>query len=102
LHEHGCRVRWVPQAIIYHRILTPKLRRGYFLDLHFRQGRMEGARTRRTDSRIPPLYLYPQVARAYGRALALRLRQGAHHSLRLEMNAAYFTGYLLGWLKDAA
>ena len=63
---------------------------------------MEGARTRRAGTRIPPLYLYPQVARAYGRALALRLRQGAHHSLRLEMNAAYFTGYLLGWLKDAA
>lgn len=102
LLEQGCSVRWVPQAIIHHRIQTPKLRRGYFLDLHFRQGRMEGARKRRTDSRIPPLYLYPQVARAYGRALALRLRQGAHHSLRLEMNAAYFTGYLLGWLKDAA
>ncbi len=102
LLEHGCRVRWVPLAIIHHRIQTPKLRRGYFLDLHFRQGRMEGARKRRADSRIPPLYLYPQVARAYWRALALRLRQGAHHSLRLEMNAAYFTGYLLGWLKDAA
>ena len=102
LLEHDCRVRWVPQAVIHHRIQTPKLRRGYFLDLHFRQGRMEGARTRRTGTRTPPLYLYPQVARAYGRALALRVRQGAHHSLRLEMNAAYFTGYLLGWLKDTA
>lgn len=102
LLEHDCRVRWVPQAIIHHRIQTPKLRRGYFLDLHFRQGRMEGARTRKAGRRIPPLYVYPQVARAYGRALALRLRRGARHSLRLEMNAAYFTGYLLGWLKDAA
>ena len=102
LLEHGCSVRWVPQAIIHHRIQTPKLRRNYFLDLHFRQGRMEGARKRGAGPRIPPLYLYPQVARAYGRALALRLRQGNGHSLRLEMNAAYFTGYLLGWIKDAA
>ena len=102
LLEHECRVRWVPQAIINHRIQTPKLRRNYFLDLHFRQGRMEGARKRGTGARIPPLYLYPQVARAFGRALALRLRQGDGHSLRLEMNAAYFTGYLLGWIKDAA
>lgn len=99
LLEHDCRVRWVPQAVIHHRIQTPKLRRAYFLDLHFRQGRMEGARTRSTATRIPPPYLYPQVARAYGRALAARVRQGAHQSLRLEMNAAYFTGYLLGWVK---
>jgi glycosyltransferase involved in cell wall biosynthesis len=102
LLEHGCRVRWVPQAIIHHRIQTPKLRRSYFLDLHFRQGRTEGSRKRGAGSHVPPLYLYPQVARAYGRALAMRLRQGANHSLRLEMNAAYFTGYLAGWIKDAA
>lgn len=101
LLEHGCRVRWVPSAIINHRIQTPKLRRGYFLDLHFRQGRMEGARKRGSGSHLPPLYLYPQFARAYGRALVTRLRQGADHSLRLEMNAAYFTGYVLGWLRDA-
>lgn len=97
LLEHGCRVRWVPQAIIHHRIQTPKLQRSYFLDLHFRQGRMEGTRKHGKGSRIPPLYLYPQVARAYGRALATRFQQGANRSLRLEMNAAYFTGYLIGW-----
>lgn len=102
LLEHDCRVRWVPEAVIQHRIQTPKLRRGYFLDLHFRQGRMEGARKRGTASRIPPLYLIPQVARAHGRAIMQRFSQGAGYSLRLEMNAAYFTGYLVGWIKDTA
>lgn len=102
LLEHDCRVRWVPEAIINHRIQTPKLRRSYFLDLHFRQGRMEGARKRGAGSRIPPMYVFPQVARAFGHALSTRLRDGANHSLRLEMNAAYFTGFLLGWIKDAA
>jgi len=102
LLEHGCRVRWVPEAIIHHRIQTPKLRRSYFLDLHFRQGRMEGARKRGSQSRLPPRYLVPQILRAYSRALAQRIRQGSAHSLRLEMNAAYFTGYVVGWMKDAA
>lgn len=95
-------VRWTPQAVIYHRIEPWKLQRTYFLQLHYRQGRMEGARKRGTAARIPPLYLISQLARAYGRALALRLRQGANHSLRLEMNAAYFTGYVVGWVKDRA
>lgn len=101
LLEHNCQVRWVPEAIIHHRILTPKLRRGYFLDLHFRQGRMEGARKRGNNSRQPPKYLLPQIFRAYRSAITQRLTQGVDHSLRLEMNAAYFTGYLLGWIKDS-
>ncbi len=101
LLENRCRIRWVPDAIIYHRIQTPKLRRNYFLDLHFRQGRMEGARKRGNRSRIPPKYLVPQFLRAYGRAIALRFKQGSDRSLRLEMNAAYFTGYVVGWMRDA-
>ena len=95
----GKTILWAPKAVIHHRIEPWKLRRGYFLQLHYRQGRMEGACKRGAGSRIPPLYLYPQVARAYGRALTMRLKQGANQSLRLEMNAAYFTGYLLGWVK---
>jgi glycosyltransferase involved in cell wall biosynthesis len=100
LLAHGCRVRWVPQAIIHHRIQTPKLRRGYFLDLHFRQGRTEGSAKRGSGRRIPPPYLIAQWLRALGRAAGLRLRAGADHSLRLEMNAAYFCGFLLGWMRD--
>ncbi len=99
LVSRGNTVLWAPNAVIHHRIEPWKLHRAYFLQLHYRQGRMEGASKRGNGARIPPRYLYPQVARAYGRALALRLRQGAHHSLRLEMNAAYFTGYLLGWVR---
>lgn len=95
-------VRWAPKAIIHHRIEPWKLRRTYFLQLHFRQGRMEGARKRGAASRIPPLYLIPQLARAYGRAFMQRFKQGAHHSLRQEMNAAYFVGYFWGWLRDPA
>ncbi len=102
LLDARCKIRWVRDAVIHHRIEVKKLRRSYFLDLHFRQGRIEGARTRGSASRLPPKYLIPQVMRAYTRALAKRLGEGADHSLRLEMNAAYFTGYLVGWMRDSA
>ena len=102
LLDAGRRIRWVPEAVIQHRIEASKLKRGYFLDLHFRQGRTEGARARGVASRIPPKYLIPQAMRAYGRALGKRLGDGVDHSLRLEMNAAYFTGYLVGWMRDSA
>ena len=98
----GLRVWWTPEAVIYHRIQAVKLKRSYFLDLHYRQGRIQGARTRGGQSRLPLGYLLPQAARAYGRALGKRLREGSANSLRLEMNAAYFTGYLLGWMRDPA
>ena len=102
LLDAGRRIRWVPEAAIQHRIEAGKLKRGYFLDLHFRQGRTEGARSRGDRPRLPPKYLLPQIARAYSRALGQRLRDGADRSLRLEMNAAYFTGYALGWMRDRA
>jgi glycosyltransferase involved in cell wall biosynthesis len=94
----GCAVRWVPEAIVQHHIETPKLRRGYFLELHFQQGLMEGARKRGIATRIPPRYLFRQVARAFLRALRQRMTAGSNRSLRLEMNAAYFSGFVLGWI----
>jgi glycosyltransferase involved in cell wall biosynthesis len=100
LRQAGCRVRWVPEALIYHRIETPKLRRGYFLDLHFRQGRTEGARARGGRRRAPPLYVLPQLMRALGKATSCRLKSGADSSLRSEMNVAYFLGFMAGWVRD--
>lgn len=97
LLDGGYSVRWVPDAIIYHRIRADKLRRSYFLDLHYRQGRMEGARKRGNASRFPPKYLLPQLGRAIGQALAQRWQQGNENTLRQEMNVVYFLGYILGW-----
>ena len=93
----GCTVWWVPEAVIHHRIQVGKLRRSYFLDLHFRQGRTEGMKKRGSASRIPPRYLFGQLLRAAQTALVQRLREGANVSLRREMNLAYFVGYLYGW-----
>ena len=93
----GCNVWWVPDAVIHHRIQVAKLRRRYFLDLHFRQGRTEGMRKRGAGSRIPPVYLLPQLWRATRGALSERFRLGRNASLRREMNVAYFLGYIFGW-----
>jgi len=96
----GCNVWWVPDAVIHHRIQVDKLHRRYFLDLHFRQGRIEGMRRRGAESRIPPAYLAPQLYRATKAALLERLGRGGNSSLRKEMNVAYFLGYVLGWMSS--
>ena len=93
----GCNIWWVPDAVICHRIQAGKLRRRYFLDLHFRQGRTQGLRKRGSASRLPPAYLVLQLWRAIKNALSERFSRGSNASLRKEMNVAYFLGYLCGW-----
>ena len=90
-------VWWTPEAVIHHRIEAAKLKRSYFLDLHYRQGRMEGLRQRGSRSRIPPKYLLPQLGRAVRAALAQLADGGLDSTVRKEMNVSYFVGYILGW-----
>jgi glycosyltransferase involved in cell wall biosynthesis len=97
LLEHDQKIYWVPTAIINHRIRADKLRRGYFLDLHYQLGLMEGTRNRGTNGRIPPRYLFGQLLRSLKTTFHQRFRQGKDRSLRVEMNSIYFVGYLLGW-----
>lgn len=97
LIQAGFRVWWTPEAVIHHRIQAAKLNRGYFRDLHYRQGRMEAIRRRGAASRIPPLYLYGQLLRACV-AVWHQFHAGGYRStLRREMNVAYFLGQIMGW-----
>jgi glycosyltransferase involved in cell wall biosynthesis len=97
LLERGFNVWWTPHAVIYHRIQAAKLKRSYFLDLHYRQGRMEAIRRRGSASRVPPKYLLPQLWRALGGLLRQWRAGGRNATVRKEMNVAYFLGYLSGW-----
>lgn len=93
----GMSVWWTPEAIIYHRIQASKLERSYFLDLHYKQGRMEAIRRRGQGSRIPPKYFLGQLARATDAAWQVYRARGRNATLRKEMNIAYFLGQLIGW-----
>jgi len=93
----GCKVWWTPDAVIFHRIQADKLKRSYFLDLHYRQGRMEAIRRRGSASRVPPKYLIPQLWRALQALLVQWSARGRNATVRKEMNVAYFLGYLSGW-----
>ena len=91
------KVWWTPEAIIHHRIQASKLKRSYFLDLHYRQGRMEAIRTRGKNSRIPPKYFYGQLFRAIAAVWRVYRQEGRMATLRREMNVAYFLGQISGW-----
>ena len=93
----GFKVWWTPEAVIHHRIQAEKLTRGYFLDLHYRQGRVEAIRRRSQASRLPPPYLFGQLLRALQAVLAQWRAEGRMATLRREMNVAYFLGQIHGW-----
>ena len=93
----GFKVWWTPEAVIHHRIQAEKLTRGYFLDLHYRQGRVEAIRRRGHGSRLPPPYLFGQLMRALQAVLVQWRSEGRVATLRREMNMAYFLGQIHGW-----
>lgn len=97
LLQAGFDVWWTPEAIIYHRIQAVKLKRDYFLDLHYRQGRMEAIRRRAQGSRLPPRYLFGQLLRAISAAWREFRLGGRNATVRKEMNVAYFLGQITGW-----
>lgn len=93
----GFNIWWTPDAVIHHRIQAAKLNRRYFLDLHYRQGRMEAIRTRGSGSRLPPRYFYGQLLRACVAVWRDFRAGGRNATLRREMNVAYFLGQIIGW-----
>ena len=99
LLSSGFHIRWVPDGVVHHRIQTEKLRRAYFIELHYHMGFSQGAIKRGSGSRIPPAYLAPQLWRACVSAVRQRFRHGGDMSLRREMNVGYFIGYINGWLR---
>jgi GT2 family glycosyltransferase len=97
LLDAGFTVWWTPDAVIHHRIQAVKLERSYFLDLHYRMGRMEAIRRRGSGSRLPPPYLFGQLLRALTAVWAIYRQAGRNATLRKEMNVAYFFGQIRGW-----
>jgi hypothetical protein len=59
---------------------------------------MEGVRARGHRSRLPPLYLYGQLMRAFQAVWREFRKCGREGTVRKEMNVAYFLGKIQGWL----
>jgi glycosyltransferase involved in cell wall biosynthesis len=97
LLKAGFKVWWTPEAVIHHRIQAVKLNRSYFLDLHYRQGRVEAIRRRALGTRLPPPYLFGQLLRAVSATWQAYRRGGRDATVRREMNVAYFAGQIAGW-----
>lgn len=103
LLERKARIRYRPDMAVLHDVETWRLRRRYFLQLHYRGGLRAGQFRLPTYPRtvlgIPP-FLLAQCVRHAGRAAAMVLahRPGA---LRQAMNAAHAWGSVVGYRRRA-
>ncbi|MCA1925391.1 MAG: glycosyltransferase family 2 protein [Thiobacillus sp.] len=103
LLARGARMRYRPDMRIYHGVDPWKLRRAYFLRLHYQAGLRAGRYALpdypRTCFGMPP-FLLGQAARQFGHAAALHLG-GRPGALRQAMNAAHALGCAVGYRRRA-
>lgn len=99
LVARGARIRYRPDMTITHCVESWKMRRGYFLKLHYRAGLRHGRYRLPAYSRtlfgIPP-FLIGQFLRQCARTLPL-IPRGERGALRQAMNAAHALGTLVGY-----
>jgi glycosyltransferase involved in cell wall biosynthesis len=99
LLKRGVRIRYCPQMMVKHGVEEWRLKRNYFLRLHYRAGLREGEydtpRFNRHFLGVPP-FLVSHFFRQSAKAIAMLIsqRQGA---LRQSMNAAHSLGVLRGY-----
>jgi glycosyltransferase involved in cell wall biosynthesis len=93
------RIRYRPDMVVLHAVESWRLRRGYFLNLHYHAGLRNGLYQLPSYPRsilgVPP-FLASQFLRQTAKALAMQIghRPGA---LRQGMNAAHALGTLVGY-----
>lgn len=99
LVSRGARLRYRPDMALRHGVESWKLRRSYFLRLHYLAGQRVGRHTlpdyARTLLGMPP-FLLGQAVRHAGRSLALQAL-GRPGALRHAMNAAHALGCATGF-----
>ena len=93
----GCRMAYQPGMVVEHFVESWRLRRSYFLRLHFTSGLRAGLYAPDVPGRSifgAPLYLYHQALGQAWRTLRAAARQG--HWLRQGMNFTYALGHIVG------
>ncbi len=98
LLKRGIPIQYQPRMRIVHRIPAEKLRRSYFLRLHYTSGRKAGLFEAVPEGRTllgAPRYMYPQLLRKTRDALLQFIRRDPEY-LRTLMNAAHLLGTMRG------
>lgn len=101
LLDRGIKIRYRPDMAVLHFVEPWRLKRSYFLKLHYRSGLQEGLHVLpdypRTIAGIPP-FLVSNLISQCGKTLPLYIgeRQGA---LRQAMTTAHALGALVGYTK---
>lgn len=99
LLERKARIRYCPEMAVLHSVETWRLKRSYFLKLHYRAGLRHGRHKLPTYPRtflgLPP-FLVGQFIRQMGKALVMQITQRSG-ALRQGMNASHALGALLGY-----
>lgn len=100
LLEHGARIRYRPDMVIEHLVEDWKLRRGYFLKLHYAAGKKQGTWTETAYQReifgIPP-FMVAQAMRQMIKTIGMILRRKPD-VLRQAMNVAHALGMMNGMI----
>ena len=92
------RIRYRPDMIVDHDVEPERLRRRWFLRLHFHAGVRKGIHELRLDPPLlagAPRYLFAQLIRQCAKAIGLALR-GGPGTLRQAMTAAHALGLIKG------
>lgn len=99
LLERKARIRYRPEMVVLHAVEPWRLRRSYFVKLHYRaglrHGRLSLPRYPQTLFGIPP-FMMTQFLRHCGRTLKLAFT-GKQGLIRQAMNAAHALGSLQGY-----
>jgi glycosyltransferase involved in cell wall biosynthesis len=99
LLERGARIRYRPDMIVRHAVEPWRLRKSYFLKLHYRAGLRAGLHHLPDYSRVAlgvPPFLVGQFLRHTVKAAAMQAT-GCRGALRQAMNAAHALGSLAGY-----
>lgn len=103
LIERGTRIRYRPDMVVRHAVETWRLKRRYFIKLHYLAGLRHGKFALPTYSKtifgIPP-FMLTQFLKHCADTLRLAL-SGQPGQIRQAMNAAHALGSLLGYRKRA-
>ena len=98
LLEKKCRIRYRLDMMIEHCVGTEKLRRQYFLSLHFKAGKKSGQYNtdeyKRNFMGVPP-FMFVQAMRHWIKALRMFINRDKG-LLRQAMNGTYATGMIFG------